>query len=282
MNNIMRDDPKAIRSLGLQTLKGNWTQALIVVLVAQLILSFPSSLAVSIGSGDIMLQLLYVYSVIMQGPVTLGAAYYFLRLFRGEHAEAGDMRFGLAYIAKGMMLFFNIAGRVVLWSFLFLIPGFIKAIEFSQCFFILAEDPRRSIPECMYMSRAMMYGNRMHFFNFMLGFAPWMILALAPQAAYNFITNAENMQQIMELGAYEAIQQGIYVPADGLISFFLTIGTLAVYAYSRASSAAYYDILSGGLLVEDEAAMYSQDFGGYDQRRVIDVEPNDNGRNSDE
>ena len=72
--------------------------------------------------------------------------------------------------------------QVFLWSLLFIIPGIIAVLRYSQAFFILAEDPSKGIMACINESKYYMNGNKGKFFCLSLSFIGWAILAMVPLA----------------------------------------------------------------------------------------------------
>ncbi|MCL2002355.1 DUF975 family protein [Candidatus Saccharibacteria bacterium] len=65
---------------------------------------------------------------------------------------------------------------VFLWSLLFVIPGIIKAIAYSQMFFLMADNKGMTAGEAQKKSMAIMNGNKMNYFVLMLSFLPWVLL----------------------------------------------------------------------------------------------------------
>ena len=63
-----------------------------------------------------------------------------------------------------------------LWSMLFVIPGIIKSIEYSQMFYLMADNPKMSAGEAQKKSMEMMQGHRWEFFVWNLSFIPWFML----------------------------------------------------------------------------------------------------------
>lgn len=65
-----------------------------------------------------------------------------------------------------------------LYSLLLIVPGIIKAVEYSFALMILAENKGKSARECLKESKAMTYGHRMELFKLYLSFIGWMLLTL--------------------------------------------------------------------------------------------------------
>lgn len=66
----------------------------------------------------------------------------------------------------------------VLWTFLFIIPGVIKAYEYRMVTYILADHPEMSWQEVLNRSKEMMRGNKMKAFLLDLSFIGWILLGI--------------------------------------------------------------------------------------------------------
>ena len=65
---------------------------------------------------------------------------------------------------------------VCLWSFLFVIPGIIKSISYSQMFYLMAEDKKLDAAEAQIKSMKIMEGHKMEYFVLQLSFILWYLL----------------------------------------------------------------------------------------------------------
>ncbi len=68
--------------------------------------------------------------------------------------------------------------RVLLWSFLFIIPGIIEAYSYRMTFYILAENPNLSATEALAQSKKMMKGNKWRLFCLEFSFIGWILLSM--------------------------------------------------------------------------------------------------------
>lgn len=68
--------------------------------------------------------------------------------------------------------------RVLLWSFLFVIPGIIEAYSYRMTFYILAENPNLSAKEALAQSKKMMKGNKWRLFCLEFSFIGWILLSM--------------------------------------------------------------------------------------------------------
>ncbi len=105
----------------------------------------------------------------------------------------------------------------ILWSALFFIPGIIKAISYSQMFFILAENPKIGPIKAMDLSKILTKGHKADIFVMILSFTGWLILSLmsagigliwlTPYYETSFANAYLGLKE-------EAFRTGYLVPAD--------------------------------------------------------------------
>lgn len=178
-----------------------------------------------------------VYTFIMTAVFTLGIAMFFLSLVRGVKVNVSDVFDGFEYFFKALGLFFMVSLFVVLWSLLFIVPGIIAALRYSQAFFILSDNPEMNIMDCINESKKRMMGNKTKFFCLGLSFIGWSILAGLPTG---IVSGSLSYMQTTD-------------PFLFAIIFFLAfIPTLWVETYMTASYAVFYEILLGKPMVNIE------------------------------
>ena len=90
----------------------------------------------------------------------------------------GDVFKGFSNFANAFRVYFANAIFTFLWMLLFYIPGIVKAIAYSQCFFILADNPEMTGREAIKKSSEMMKGHKWEYFVLCLSFAGWAFLAV--------------------------------------------------------------------------------------------------------
>lgn len=67
---------------------------------------------------------------------------------------------------------------VFLWSLLFVIPGIIKSIAYSQMFYFLVEDDKLEAGAAQRKSMEIMEGHKCEYFVLQLSFIPWHLLGI--------------------------------------------------------------------------------------------------------
>ena len=251
--NIVNERPRTIRALARQALQGRWTEAFVLLLVVTAIEQVPVSLVNSIArEGSILGFIASIYSLLIAGPLAMGVAYYFIKLFRQRNGGLDDLKYGFGYAQKAIVLHLNIIIRVFLWALLFIVPGIIAGIRYSMANYILADDPSKSPQQCLFESSAMMRGNKMNYVVLMISFIGWLIVASIPSGivesilvrpAQAFLNSTDPTQY------FAALSQAANHP----LALLASVPTLIVNAYMNTATACFYDLANGNLSV-----------GGYD------------------
>lgn len=267
-NIIITEPSKNLRALGRNALAGKWKVAILAVIVYELCVMAPPDILNEIfgtkvdlysmmyGNGVTMDTYLYssgmysnmpshsflsdVYTLLVTGSFALGISIFFLASFRRQEVRVSDIFLGFERFGKalGLMLFQTLF--IVLWTLLFIVPGIIAAIRYSQAFFILADDPSKGIRQCMDESKMMMKGNKAKYFCLTISFIGWALLTVLPISI--FLTVAFTI---------------IWYPSTAVTIVLNIIACLFITpltAYMYSTYAGFYEILAGHLIKETEPA----------------------------
>ena len=267
-NIVITERCSSLRQLGRNALRGKWGVAIAAVLIYTLIREVPvvifnSVLGTNIGSTftsdgftysmdpEMYQQLMnsmpkvsffsIIYLLLIAGALELGISLFFLASFRGHKVASRDVFLGFERFGKALGLFVYKFVFIYLWSLLFIIPGIIAAIRYSQAFFVLADDPEKSISQCMNESKAMMRGNKMKYFLLSISFIGWMALASIPGGIIESIINTMSTNPV----------------AGGIGTLISGLLLIPVMAYMQSTYAGFYEILAGHLIKETEPAPIS-------------------------
>lgn len=114
-------------------------------------------------------------------PFSTAVSWFFLSLSRLDRPEITEVftiykdgKTSLKIIGASIL----IALFVILWSLLLIIPGIIKAISYSQTYFIMKDHPEFSMLEAITESKNRMKGYKWKYFLLNLSFIGWGILCL--------------------------------------------------------------------------------------------------------
>lgn len=208
-NIIITEPCKTLRTLGRNALAGKWKSTIIAMCVFLLVMQLPVAVFDALfgqNVGSLMTNNGYTYGMdadfyvnfynnmpqtsalsglyvlLISGAMYLGLTLYFLATFRKHNVQLADIFLGFEKFGKALGLFLFQSLFIFLWTLLFIVPGIIASIRYSQAFFILADDPDKGIRQCMDESKAMMKGNKAKFFMLSLSFIGWAILASIPSS----------------------------------------------------------------------------------------------------
>lgn len=163
--------PKAsvLRKEACDTLRGSWGKVALLTLVYFFLWAFLKVGDQIIGFASLIIgpAFMYGYTKIML-HTSRKEPWNMEMLFSGLND-----RFGTYLLAYLVMLI-----RTILWSLLFIIPGIIAALRYSQTFLILADDEKIDGVEAIERSKEMMKGQKMNYFLLGLSFIGWELLAI--------------------------------------------------------------------------------------------------------
>ena len=170
---------KELKNRALANLEGNWGDAVIVTFFYYLtysVLTNGVSMFTDSEGTSLACSLLFALVCI---PLSWGFVVMFLGFIHGDKLRVGKlfdgyrdswMRIFTTYLLVGIYTF--------LWTLLLIVPGIIKALSYSQTFFILKDNPELSNNAAIEESMRMMNGHKMELFILLLSFIGWAILAI--------------------------------------------------------------------------------------------------------
>ena len=155
-----------------EALEGNifgntWLFMVLVVLVTGAILSV---------SG-----IIFIGPLLLIGPISIGICSYTLHVVRNtEKKNKIDPLLDGFRGSVGNSILVGLLATIftALWSLLFVIPGIVKAIAYSQCYFIALEHPEYDANTCITESRKMMNGHKTELFLLSLRLVGWFLLCI--------------------------------------------------------------------------------------------------------
>lgn len=162
-------------------LRGNWGIAIGGVLLAAIFIDLDViyNIVERFGLERVTLSVpVNLLSIFLGGVISTGLCKLLLNIATKRekpNVENIFSYFDIYLKTLGLNILISIA--VIIGSILFIIPGIIVALMFSQAFFILAEDRSKSITECLSESAEMMKGYKWEFFVLELSFIGWWIVS---------------------------------------------------------------------------------------------------------
>jgi len=143
-----------------ESLRGKWGTAILTFVIFSL-------LTAAWGSVEHRGSLL---TLIIGGPLSLGAAIFSLNISRGKEARLEQLFDGFKYFTTALVTYLLMLLYVLLWTLLLIIPGIIAALGYSMTYYILADDPLLKPQDALKKSKTMMNGHKTKLFYLCLRF----------------------------------------------------------------------------------------------------------------
>lgn len=111
-----------------------------------------------------------VVSLLIAGPMELGAAIFSLSISRGKDARLEQLFDGFKYFTNALVTYLLMILYIFLWLLLLIIPGIIAALSYAMVFYIFADNPSLRPQEILERSKKMMDGYKLKLFYMFLRF----------------------------------------------------------------------------------------------------------------
>lgn len=128
----------------------NWGQAILGTLVYM--------------AASIVFSYIPFAAIILAGPLAFGWSLWSLDIKRDSVFELNRIFKGFDHFGNNIVTFLLYFVFVFLWTLLLIIPGIIKAMAYSQVFYILADNPEMKPMDALKKSEEMMDGSKMKYF----------------------------------------------------------------------------------------------------------------------
>ena len=132
------------------------------------------------GVGMLLIAIILIrlaLSLLIINPIRVGLSSFF---YRNRTVKTGIGELAFAFNRKDFWPVVKAMLRreisIILWSLLLVVPGIIKAYEYSMVEYILAENPSMSSKEVLDLSRQMTAGHKGDLFVLDLSFFGWFLL----------------------------------------------------------------------------------------------------------
>ena len=149
-----------------ESLKGKWgisIAACLIVTIITIMVSLIGGYLINEDWGGNILSLFIV------PPMGVGMALFFLNLYNGNKLEIRTIFNPFKEVwLNSVLAYFMMIVIIFIGSILFIIPGIIASLMFSQAFYIIAEDNKIDPYNALVKSKKMMEGNKWKLFKIIL------------------------------------------------------------------------------------------------------------------
>ena len=180
------------KNAALSALKGKWAPAVLASVVMILVMApymgvnlYPSlsGMPPEATMAPLLLGLTgasFLYVLLFYMPITFGYANACRTLLvTGDDRLTGNMfQIGFSHWLRFVWGYFLTQIKIMLWTFVFIIPGFIKVFAYALTPFLLVDCPELSALQCIKLSNQMMKGHKFDLFYLYLSFIGWGLLCL--------------------------------------------------------------------------------------------------------
>lgn len=136
----------------------------------------PNLLTVIIIVAVLVMLVALAVTILLIDPIEVGYASFRMNALRGK-GNVGDLGCGFDVSYKrNVVTILTMAVCTFLWSLLLVVPGIIKALEYSMIPYLLVDHPEMTRQEAFAASKAMMKGNKWKAFVLSLSFILWSLL----------------------------------------------------------------------------------------------------------
>ncbi len=262
MKTIVTIPCKTIRAMARQMMKGKFWMCVLVALACHLIAAAPGLIASSFIKNEYVLLLVELASFVLEVSLTLCSTRYFLMTFRGQDTDMDSFTEPMKLTWNGVIMEVISMLQIFLWSLLFVIPGIICAIKHVQNFNVMIDDPEFYPMECIRRSHEIMEGNKWKYVKLTLSFIGWEFLASLPVNLYTgyygpkidimYISSNLTYEQATEMLRKFYLEMAEF--SETPIAFILGLIPILVIAYRSVANAAFYDLASGNLVIQEDAS----------------------------
>lgn len=243
-NNIVVSEAYSdVRAMARNVMRRKWFMSALALLIYTFLSSnLPNMLGAMIPTFKRTIYLNFVdryyeystfpglYSFVIEAAFTLGLAMFVLNFIRAGKVSLELLFSGFEKFIKAFLI--NIIMSIIIFVglVLFIIPGIIFGLMYSQAYYILADNPELGAIECLRRSRIMMIDNKGYLFGLRLSFIGWALLAAIP----------------LFLGRYIMADILMTSPVINMLtSTVLEIPMYFVFAYLHVTNGIFYELASG-------------------------------------
>ncbi|MCL2627504.1 MAG: DUF975 family protein [Oscillospiraceae bacterium] len=113
---------------------------------------------------------------LFQPVLDVGFISFCLKTGRRQDTQYTDIFNGFIYFVKVMAIFIVTFTFTLLWSLLFIFPGIVAAYRYRLAYYILLDDPKKGVFQCINESKTVMFGAKLDLLIIDISFLGWYIL----------------------------------------------------------------------------------------------------------
>lgn len=127
-----------------------------------------------------LISILGIVLSLVSGILEAGYSQYCLNAMRYHAPGFADLIKPFQIFGKVILLNILVGLKVLAWTLLFVIPGFVAIYRYSMATYILLDNPEMSVMDCISASKTITDGHKMELFVLDLSFIGWDLLCAIP------------------------------------------------------------------------------------------------------
>ena len=164
------------------TLKGKYSKVILPYIIVSILVSIPQNqelISIIISRFQIPGILLFlIWGFLINPALNVGLATFSLAILRGKEINIRYLFRGFQFLPKSAAVGLLYLLIIIIGFILFIIPGIVWALMFSQVFFILSENQDLDIKGIFKKSALIMKGNKLKLLGLSLRFFLYIILSV--------------------------------------------------------------------------------------------------------
>ena len=243
-NNIVVSEAYSdVRAMARNVMRRKWFMSALALLIYTFLSSnLPNMLGAMIPAFKRTIYLNFVdryyeystfpglYSLVIEAAFTLGLAMFVLNFIRAGKVSLELLFSGFEKFIKAFLINLIMSIIIFVGLVLFIVPGIIFGLMYSQAYYILADNPELGAVECLRRSRIMMIENKGYLFGLRLSFIGWALLA-----AISIVVGEYILQDIIITSPVVKL----------LVHTVVEIPMYFVLAYLQVTNGIFYELASG-------------------------------------
>ena len=243
-NNIVVSEAYSdVRAMARNVMRRKWFMSALALLIYTFLSSnLPNMLGAMIPTFKRTIYLNFVdryyeystfpglYSFVIEAAFTLGLAMFVLNFIRAGKVSLELLFSGFEKFIKAFLINFIMSIIIFVGLVLFIVPGIIFGLMYSQAYYILADNPELGAIECLRRSRIMMIENKGYLFGLRLSFIGWALLA-----AISIVVGEYILQDMIITSPVVKL----------LVHTVMEIPMYFVLAYLQVTNGIFYELASG-------------------------------------
>ena len=243
-NNIVVSEAYSdVRAMARNVMRRKWFMSALALLIYTFLSSnLPNMLGAMIPAFKRTIYLNFVdryyeystfpglYSLVIEAAFTLGLAMFVLNFIRAGKVSLELLFSGFEKFIKAFLINFIMSIIIFVGLVLFIVPGIIFGLMYSQAYYILADNPELGAIECLRRSRIMMIENKGYLFGLRLSFIGWALLA-----AISIVVGEYILQDMIITSPVVKL----------LVHTVMEIPMYFVLAYLQVTNGIFYELASG-------------------------------------